>query len=100
MNIVSTVGHDLGINQIHVHIHHSVTIIVNKTKTYTRFVIQLAPHMIVEEGESIWYRTSEFKRWRALATDDAMQAMYDAALAAGGYLTVCPMIDVGLTDTS
>ena len=91
---------NLGANQIYVHIHHGETIKINKTRTFTRFVIQLAPHMIVEEDESIWYRTSKFKKWRALGSDEAMQDMYDTALEAGNHLTVCQMLEVRHTATA
>ena len=53
---------NLETNQIYVHIYHSETIKINKIRSFTQFVIQLAPHMIVEEDESIRYRTSKFKK--------------------------------------
>jgi len=56
--------------------------------------------MIVEEDESIWYRTSKFKKWRALGSDEAMQDMYDTALEAGNHLTICQMLEVRHTATA
>jgi len=56
--------------------------------------------MIVEEDESIWYRTSKFKKWRALGSDEAMQDIYDTALEAGNHLTVCQMLEVRHTATA
>ena len=60
----------VAVNEIVVHVHYGLTFCVSKYSSFAHFVIQLASVLVLNEDEFIWYRTVDFKSWKA-ASDNA-----------------------------
>ena len=90
----TTVGGELGPDELTVHIHHGATVKVKKLNSFVRFVGQLSPHLIVGEDDSIWYRTVNHMIWRAVLIDKDLKNIYEVASDAGNHITVSLMTKV------